>query len=144
MSTHTAIEQHPDILALRAGYERAAESMTVQSTFGLALLAGVYAAISPWVVGFDAATRLTVNNLIMGIAVAVMAIGFGWALDRTHGMAWTLPVLGVWLIISPWVIAGMSPSANMIWSNVCVGGVVTALGLSAAYFGVKARNLAPR
>lgn len=141
MSTHTMIEQHPDILALRVGYERAAESMTAQTTFGLTLLAGIYAAISPWVVGFDATPRLAANNLIVGFSIALLAAGFGWALERTHGMTWTLPVLGVWLIISPWVIVGAAPSVGMMWSNCLVGGVITALGLAAAYFGVRARNL---
>ena len=26
------------------------------------------------------------------------------ALDRSHGMTWTLPVFGVWFIVSPWVL----------------------------------------
>jgi hypothetical protein len=38
-----------------------------------------------------------VNDLIVGISVAVLAMGFGWALDRSHGMVRTLPVLGAWV-----------------------------------------------
>jgi hypothetical protein len=140
-TTHAGIDQHPDILALRAGYERAAESLTAQSTFGLTLLAGTYAALSPWIVGFDATSRLTVNNLIVGLTVSVLAIGFGWALSRSHGMTWTLPVLGVWLIVAPWVIRGISVTAGMAWSNIIVGAVIAVLGLVATYFGVQARPL---
>lgn len=145
MSTTThSIDQHPDILALRAGYERAAESVTAQFTFGLTLLTALYAAVSPWIVGFDATTRLAVNDLICGIAVAVLAFGFASALDRTHGLTWTLPVFGVWLIISPWILRDVSPTAGMIWSNVVSGAVITVLGLMASYFGLRARNLAAR
>ena len=146
MTTHnTSIEQHPDILALRAEYEVAAESVGAQAIFGLALLAGLYAAISPWVIGFDTmATRLTVSNLIVGIAVAMLATGFGWALDRTHGLTWTMPVLGIWIIISLWVInPTVLPTPGMVWSNCWAGGVITVLGLAAAYFGVRAPGLAP-
>jgi hypothetical protein len=60
------------------------------------------------------------------------------ALDRTHGMAWTLPVLGVWLIVSPWIVEGSRPDAGMIWSNVVAGAVLTCLGL--AYFGMRTRT----
>jgi hypothetical protein len=140
MSTvHSSIDQHPDIVALRARYERAAESMTAQGTFGLTLLTAVYVALSPWIIGFDATTRLTVNDLIVGITGAVLAMCFGSALDRSHGLTWTLPVLGVWLIVSPWILRDVSPTGGMIWSNVVSGAVLTFLGLIAAYFGMRTR-----
>ncbi|HYB39045.1 MAG TPA: SPW repeat protein [Mycobacterium sp.] len=143
MSTvHPSIDQHPDLLALRAGYERAAESMSAHFTFGLALLTGLYAALSPWIVGFAATRQLAGNDLVVGIAVAVLAYGFAAALDRTHGMTWTLPVFGVWLIISPWVLHGVKPTAGMIWSNVIAGAVLTCLGLTAMYFGMRTRSSA--
>ncbi|HEY7054801.1 MAG TPA: SPW repeat protein [Mycobacterium sp.] len=134
MSTVHSIEQHPDILALRADYDRKAETPISQATFGLTLLTAVYAAVSPWIVGFDATSRLTVNNLIVGLTVAVLALGFGSALDRTHGIAWTLPLLGVWLIVCPWILRGVNPTAGMIWSNAWSGGLIVALGLVALYF----------
>jgi hypothetical protein len=144
MSAVNSIDRHPDLLALRAGYERAAESVTAQSIFGLTFLTASYAALSPWIIGFDATTRLTVNDLIVGLAVAVLAIGFASALDRTHGLTWTLPILGVWLIISPWILREVSPTPGMIWSNVVSGAVITLCGLVAPYFGLRARNLAAR
>ncbi|OHV05976.1 SPW repeat protein [Mycobacterium talmoniae] len=141
MSTvHSSIDHHPDLLALRANYDRAAESMTAQFTFGLTLLTGVYAALSPWIVGFSATRELARNDLIVGITVAVLAFCFASALDRTHGMTWTLPVFGLWLVISPWVLSGVSPTAGMIWSNVIAGGLLMALGLTAVYFGMRARS----
>lgn len=142
MSTvHPSIEQHPDLLALRANYERAAESMTAQFTFGVALLAGIYTAVSPWVVGFSMTRPLARNDLICGLAVAVLAFCFASALDRTHGLTWTLPVFGVWLIVAPWVVMhGVSPTAGMIWSNVVAGAVITVMGLTAVYFGMRARS----
>lgn len=141
MSTvHPSIEQHPDILALRASYDRAAESMPMQGTFGLAFLTALYCAISPWVVGFDATTRLAVNDLIVGIAVAVLTFGFAGALDRTHGMTWTLPVFGIWLVVSPWVLRDVSATAGMIWSNVITGALIFLFGLVAVYYGMRAHN----
>jgi hypothetical protein len=60
--------------------------MTAQATFGLTLLTAICVALSPHIVGFDAFTGLPANNLIVGITVAVLAMFFGSALDRTHGM----------------------------------------------------------
>lgn len=145
MSTsQTSIDRHPDILALRAGYERAAESGAAQATFGLTLLAGMYAAVSPWIVGFGATTNLAVNDLIVGITIGVLALALGAALDRSHGFAWTVPLLGIWLIIAPWVIDDVSVTAGMAWSNVVVGVVTVLLGLGAGYFGVQTRQFARR
>jgi hypothetical protein len=137
---HPSIEQHPDIMALRASYDRAAESMTMQGTFGLTFLTALYCVLSPWIVGFDATSRLTLNDFIVGIAVAVLAFGFGAALDRTHGMTWTLPVIGVWLVVSPWVLRDVSPTAGMIWSNLITGALVFFFGLVAVYYGRRARS----
>ena len=140
MSTVESIDQHPDIVALRADYARVAESATAQVTFGLTLLTAMYGAISPWNVGFDATTRLAVNDLIVGLTVAVLAVGFASMLDRTHGLTWTLPVLGGWMIICPWILRDVSPTAGMIWSNVVAGGLITIFGLIARYFGLKHKS----
>ncbi|GLE54651.1 SPW repeat protein [Mycobacterium montefiorense] len=140
MSTvHSSIDHHPDLLALRARYERVAESMSAHFTFGLALLTGLYVAASPWIVGFSGTTSLATSDLIVGIALAFLAYGFATALDRAHGMTWTLPVLGVWVIVSPWVVPGVALTSGMIWSNVVAGALMTFLGLNATYFGMRTR-----
>jgi hypothetical protein len=141
MSTvHSSIDHHPDILALRERYERAAESMTAQGTFGFTLLTAVYAATSPWILGFHNTSPLAVNDFTVGIVCVALAFGFAMALDRSHGMTWTLPVFGVWFIVSPLVLRGVSPHGSMIWSNVVAGAVLTLLGLNAMYFGMRARR----
>ncbi len=138
-TVHSSIDQHPDILALRARYDRVAESMMAQATFGLTLLAAVYVAMSPWLIGYQGTTKLTVNALIVGGTIGLLAMGFGCALDRTHGMTWTLPVLGVWLVISPWIYASGS-TAGVMWSHVISGALVAVLGMYAMYFGMRVRN----
>lgn len=137
-----SIERHPDLLDLRASYERAAHSVTAQVTFGLTLLAGVYAAASPWIIGFASNAGLAVSDLIVGLAVSLLAIGLGSALDRSHGLAWTVPLLGAWLIAAPWAVNDTVVSAGAAWSNLVVGASITLLGLGAAYFGMQARDRA--
>jgi len=138
MSTvHSSIDHHPDLMALRANYERVAESMSAHFTFGLALLTGLYVAASSWIVGFSGS--LATSDLIVGIAVAFLAYGFATTLDRAHGMTWTLPVLGVWVIVSPWIMNGVTTTTGMSWSNVVAGALLTFLGLNATYFGMRTR-----
>jgi len=107
--------------------------------FSMALLTGLYVAASPWIVGFNATASLATSDLIVGIAAAFLAYGFATTLDRAHGMTWTLPVLGVWFIVSTWILPGVTMSAGMTWSNVVAGALLTFLGLEATYFGMRTR-----
>lgn len=141
-TSHTAIDRHPDLMALRSSYERTAESAAAQATFGATLLAGVYAALSPWIVGFADNTALAVNDLIVGIGVVVLAFILGGALDRGHGLAWTLFPLGVWLIVAPWVINDVSVTVGTAWSNIVIGAVIAVLGTASTYFALRARQFA--
>ena len=99
-----------------------------------AVAAGLYAAISPWVVHFRATNaELAANNLIIGIALAAFGLGLGTVGKRMYRLCWTCAVLGVWMVISPWVVTiGHSPTSGMIWNNVLIGAIVCALGLAAS------------
>ena len=131
-SDQLAMAQHPDIMALRERYERAAETPQASAIEGLAFMAGTYAAISAWVVGFNGSSpRLAASDLIVGIAVAVLAFGYATFYGRTHVLAWVAPMLGAWLIVAPWVVLrGMHRATEMVWSNVIVGACIVLLGLS--------------
>lgn len=148
-STNLPIHTHPDIAALRDHYDEAFGRPTAQVSDGLMLLAGLYAAGSAWIVGFggidngptflaavDGRTAITMSNLLCGIAIAVLALAFGAAYGRTHGMSFIVPLLGIWLIVSPWIIANVDTTASMIWSNVVVGTVVLILGLLTTAMGM--------
>ncbi|WP_285708311.1 SPW repeat protein [Microtetraspora sp. NBRC 16547] len=145
MSHSTDIGQHPDIMEMRARYEAAAANPTAQLTDGLALLAGIYLAVSPWICGFQGLSGITVNNLVTGILVALLALGFSSAYGRTYGLAWVAPVIGVWTIIAPWVISGPNNTARVIVSNVVIGAIILFLGLANMSTGMTAtRRHAPR
>ncbi|MGG7569279.1 SPW repeat protein [Streptomyces sirii] len=98
---------------------------------GVMLVAGIYAAISPWVIHFARTNPyLTANNLIMGLSVTLLALATPFAPQRMRRFAWTLMVLGVWLILSPTVVtASHNVSPGIVWSNTCTGYTVCLLGL---------------
>ena len=123
-----SMEGHPDIAAL-GRWEELARNPVAQLTDGAAILAGLYVAASPWIAGFPDSMSLVMNNLIAGLAVAVLAAGFATFFGRTHGMAFVAPLLGVWVIVAPWVCHGVTTTDAMIWSNTVAGLVIVLLGL---------------
>lgn len=143
MSTRpmAGMEEHPDIAALRARYDRVAETTSAHTLDGLTFLSGLYLALSPWIVGFHRRTSsLTINDLITGIAISLLALAFASAYGRTHGLSWLLPILGVWTIIAPWVIRGARPSTGSIVSHVITGALITLFGLGAAAIGMMTKK----
>jgi hypothetical protein len=133
--THTTMEGHPDFVEMRerhARAERAATTQRGQAVETLALLTGLYLAASPWIAGFNGFTTLAVNNLIIGIAYALLLSGFGHAYERTHARAWAAALLGVWTIISPWVVAGNVDTTRTVVNNVIVGAIGLILALVSA------------
>jgi hypothetical protein len=132
-----SIERHPDIAALRDRYDRVAERPVTQVAEGLMFIAALYVAASPWIVGFGDQMGLAMCNLIAGIAVALLAVGFTSAYGRTHGMSFVAPLLGLWMIVSPWLVADVSTTTGMIWSNVLGGAIVCLLGLGVTAMGMR-------
>jgi hypothetical protein len=138
------ITEHPDLMDLHARFEQAAETPTAQAVDGMTVLAGLYVALSPWIVGFEGDPRLTRNNLVIGLTIAFLGLAFSWAYDRTHRMSWVCPVLGVWTILAVWLIAGTGPGTAATVSNIIAGAVVVLLGLAAMAIGMQRRPLGRR
>ena len=131
---HSSIEGHPDLAEMRAKYDRVSARPTAQALDGLTFLAGLYCAISPWMIGF-AGTSLAVNNLVIGLALAALAVGFATAYGHTYGLAFVAPLLGVWMILAPWLAAGAVATGSNVLSNVIVGGAAVVFGLGQAAMG---------
>ncbi|MFI9646372.1 SPW repeat protein [Streptomyces sp. NPDC052040] len=123
---------HPEFAEMRERFERAASGKAIIIE-GLILLAGVYAAISPWVVHFSKAEpNLTVNNLIVGLTIGLIGVGLAMIPERMLRMAWLAVPLGIWLLISPWVVTpGHGARAGVIWNQCAIGAVTLLLGLAA-------------
>ncbi|MFF4212057.1 SPW repeat protein [Streptomyces sp. NPDC001796] len=136
---------HPEIAEMRERLERTAASGGAIALEGMILLAGVYAAISPWVVHFSGTPFITVNNLIVGLAVGLIGLCMTLVPERMLRLAWVVAPLGVWLIISPWVVtATHSARAGIIANNVAVGAVTAALGLAAMGLTIGVARRAPQ
>jgi hypothetical protein len=92
----------------------------------LNLILGVWMVVSPWALRHDANMVPTSNAVILGILIAVAALV---ALFKVMAWEeWVNVLLGVWLVISPWVLA-FSGLMMAMWNAVIVGIVVAALAL---------------
>lgn len=133
---------HPDAAEMRERYARMTTGGRVELMEGLVMLTGLYTAISPWVVHFTGTSRpVTVNNLIVGIALGVIGISLAMAPERGIGLGWMIFPMGVWLIISPWVVSiGHGAGAGIVTNNVVVGFLTCVLGAAAAVMAMMRRR----
>ncbi|MYZ37179.1 hypothetical protein GT002_19290 [Streptomyces sp. SID4917] len=130
---------HPDVPEMQERYARMLGGRDVALVDGPVFLVGLYCALSPWILHFSNTQRsLAIHNLIIGIAIVVLALGFTRAPARMYGLSWAMCLLGVWLIVSPWVVSSsIGPDKGIIWSNVVIGALTFLLGLLCAAAAMK-------
>ncbi|MGW4232722.1 SPW repeat protein [Streptomyces sp. NPDC004980] len=128
--TRGDISGHPDASEMRARHDRVLSGGGRSTALADApvFLLGLYCAVSPWVLHFTASQpNLVTHNLVIGIAIAVLALCFTAMPERMTGMSLAICALGAWLIVSTWIV-GSSPDMGVILNNVIVGGLAVVLG----------------
>ncbi|MFD3643614.1 SPW repeat protein [Streptomyces griseus] len=131
---------HPDASEMRARYDRVMGSRDVALVDAPVFLVGLYCAVSPWVLHFTASQpALVTHNLVMGIAIAVLALGFTVMPARMYGLSWAICAMGAWIIVSSWVV-GSSPDAGVVINNIIVGGLAVLLGMACAGAAARTRK----
>jgi len=97
----------------------------------LNIIIGIWLIISPFaMMSFNPFPNATVNNVVVGILVAVFA-AIRFSGPTRPGWSWVNVILGLWLIISPFVL-GFSAARVPTWHNIIAGIVVALLALSRA------------
>lgn len=103
----------------------------------IALLGGLWIAISPWVMNFSvAASRMEINNVIIGLAAALIAIVSMTAMRGISGSGAANLVLGAWIIATAFFLfsgpVGVGPFVSQI-----IGGAVILVFAAAGQFGAR-------
>ena len=96
---------------------------------GLGVLAGLWILISPWALAFWGVGTATGNNLIVGIAILVLA-AIAYSGPEEMWASWVNFILGIWLIVSPYVL-GFSMFGRILGNNIISGIVVAVLAIIA-------------
>jgi hypothetical protein len=125
--TRGDITTHPDASEMRDRYARVLGGRDVALVDGPVFLLGLYCAASPWIVHYTTSQpALVAHNLIMGIAIGLLALGFTRAPERMYGLSWAMCALGE------------SPDAGVVWNNIIIGALAVILGLVCAGTAAKA------
>ncbi|AUX78576.1 SPW repeat protein [Sinorhizobium fredii] len=90
----------------------------------LNLVLGVALFVSPWVIGFAPETMPAWNAWIVGIVLGALAIAAFAAFAEWE--EWANLVLGIWLIVSPWLLQ-FATNINAMWTHVVLGVLVAAV-----------------
>jgi SPW repeat-containing protein len=87
------------------------------------LILGVFLFFSPWMFGFDAG-KVSQNAYIAGIIIAALAIAALAAFAVWE--EWLNLIVGLWVLVSPWVL-GFQGTSNAMTIHVVVGIAVAVL-----------------
>ena len=106
--------------------------VAAQAMAALGVLTGLWIALSPSFLTLQhGGGNAAVANLIAGLAVAVVAAASLVGPRGYAGLQFTAALLGVWVIISPFILdAKFSIAAPMYWSNIISGGYLMVLALA--------------
>lgn len=82
------------------------------------LILGIWLFLSPFFLGYAGGNAAAWNSYILGVGISVFAVA---ALARRQPWEeWTNLVLGVWVVIAPWVL-GFWEAGGATWNHVIVG-----------------------
>ncbi|MEU8979281.1 SPW repeat protein [Streptomyces sp. NPDC058246] len=131
------ITSHPDASEMRARYDRMLGGRDVALVDGPVFLLGLYCAVSPWILHYTTSQpALVTHNLVIGIAIALLALGFTVTPERMYGLSWAICAMGTWMIISPWIV-GTSPDAGVVINSIIIGALAVVLGALCAVTATK-------
>jgi hypothetical protein len=88
---------------------------------------GLWLLIAPFLLGYaDVATTLW-NDIIVGAIVLVLAGVRVWKSADNRWLSWTNVLLGLWLIVAPFIL-GYTEITAALWNDIIVGIGIAALG----------------
>ncbi len=105
------------------------EKLTNRWPDAVNFLLGLWLVASPWVLGYAAETAAAWNGYIFGAAIALLAAIAFFAQQKWEH--WVSLAMGVWLIVSPWVLTYTALQAA-VWNQIVTGLVVCVLAIWAA------------
>ena len=91
------------------------------------ILLSVWVIISPFVLGIHSPKAIW-NNVVAGAVVGILAF-IRWSMHQP-GWSWLNLILGIWLVISPFVLLLSGPA---MLNNVILGIIIAAFALTNTY-----------
>ncbi len=106
---------------------------TVKTLSWWVVVLGAWEFLASFILGYSAKTSALWDAIIIGIALVVLA---AWAALSSEAatakaLSWINAVLGVWLIIAPFIL-GYTKLTGALWNDIIVGIIVAVLSVWAA------------
>ncbi len=93
----------------------------VKVASGISFLFGIWLIISPFVLGFSTLSMVAMwDAVIVGIIVAILSAVRFFNPMSSPALSWINALLGLWMIISPFVLA-VSGMSGVLWDFIVVG-----------------------
>jgi hypothetical protein len=104
---------------------------TVKAASAIALLAGIWLFVSPWVYG--AYTHSTAwNSWIVGGFIVLFALVRLGRPRYSAVLSWCNMVLGIWTFCSPWIYGYATTNMGRFINSLCVGFIVFVFSIVSA------------
>lgn len=98
---------------------------------GLNIAVAVWLIVATFVLGYFELTAALWNDIVIGVLVLGLAGARAANPGAAPGLSWTNAVLGLWLILAPFVL-GYSVERAPLWNDVVVGLIMASLAVSSA------------
>lgn len=109
-----------------------AELQRARWASSLNVLAGIWLVIAPFILGFTSSASAMWNSIAVGAVVVVLAAIRAFNPDEREGISWVNVVLGLWMVVSPYVLNYTNVSSAQ--TNALITGVIIlALAAFSAY-----------
>jgi hypothetical protein len=92
----------------------------------ISCIAGIWLAVSPWILGYGELMWIVPSNVVFGIMIAIFALA---AVYRVYpAEEWVIAAVAAWVFVSPWVLPGATLA--LAWSNWITAAIIVIAALS--------------
>ena len=118
----------------------AGSTLQIRIACGLAVLCGLWLIVSPWVFGTGVRHGAAIDDPIVGIVVALLAVDRFFGAPTNVWPSWATVPFGIWTLISPWIYGVTAESPGLQYDSVALGIIIVALSVWAALTGLKVED----
>ena len=111
-----------------------ATSGSTRIASGLNILAGIWVFFSPWIFGYAGDAAALWSSLMSGAIIVLIGAYRTFAPGANPGWSWVNFIVGLWVIITPWVY-GYAFNGAAVWDKVIAGIIIAFLALVSALSG---------
>jgi thiol:disulfide interchange protein len=98
----------------------------VKTVNWLIVVSGIWLIVAPFILGFKG-TMLGMNDVITGVVIAMISLIAIGLPEESGWMNWVSALLGVWILITSFLIASIGIAG--MWNNLIIGVITVFLGI---------------